>query len=101
MRLMLTLMFLCSLAFSQLMGIVAFTGSMYPTFRGGEHVVLEPANRASVGDIIVFQNGNHLVMHRVIFEFNGCHITKGDGEWLPDWGCADILYKVEDQNSLV
>ncbi len=101
MRLLLSLMLVCSLAFSQLMGVVAFTGSMYPTYKGGEYVNLEPADKADVGDVVVFQQKEHLIMHRVIFEYEGCYITKGDDSWLPDWGCADVLYKVEGQNSVV
>jgi len=98
---MITLMLLCSLAFSQLSGIIAFTGSMYPTFKGGEHVLLEPVDKAAIGDIVVFERNEELIVHRVLFQMAGCYITKGDNEWLPDWGCADIMYKVEDQNSVV
>lgn len=77
-----------------LMGIVSNTGSMRPTYYGGEHVMLEPADSAEVGDIIVFQRDNKLIIHRVIFEFEGCYITKGDATFIPDWGCSDPKYKV-------
>jgi len=77
-----------------LMGIVAHTGSMRPTYKGGEQVLMEPASSAEVGDIIVFERESKLVMHRVIFEFRGCYITKGDASLLPDWGCSDPKYRV-------
>ncbi|MBN1170312.1 S26 family signal peptidase [Candidatus Micrarchaeota archaeon] len=77
-----------------LMGVVGNTGSMIPTYRGGEKVLLMPTAYANPGDIIVFEKNDSLIIHRVIFEFRGCYITKGDATWLPDWGCAQPKYVV-------
>jgi signal peptidase I len=77
-----------------LIGVIGYTGSMVPTYSGGEEVLLIQTNNADIGDVIVFEKDDRLVVHRVIFEFNGCYITKGDAVWLPDWGCSIPRYVV-------
>jgi len=74
-------------------GLILTTGSMEPTFYGGETVQLIEANTANIGDLVVFKRNDDYVMHRLILEINGCKITKGDSWWvLPDLGCKEIVY---------
>ncbi len=94
-RALFSLLLLLGMASATLfLGVVSDTGSMRPTYKGGEEVLLKPAQSAEIGDIIVFSNGSRLIMHRVIFKFEGCYITKGDAVLFPDWGCAEPEYLV-------
>ena len=91
------LFLLLALSLSQatlLMGVIGDTGSMVPTYKGGEEVLLMSTDHANTGDVIVFERNDSLIVHRVVFEFYGCYITKGDATWLPDLGCAQPKYVV-------
>ena len=56
------------------------SGSMEPTLVTGEIVLINTNNlNIKTGDIIAFQSGDHVVIHRIEEEMpNGAYITKGD-----------------------
>ena len=94
-RLFLSVLLLASFSSGTLlMGVIGDTGSMVPTYNGGEKVLLMTTNHAETGDVIVFERNGSLIVHRVVFEFYGCYVTKGDATWMPDFGCQEPKYKV-------
>ena len=65
---------------------VVLTGSMEPTLRVNDLVVVKRADEYNVGDIVVFQQGNQLIIHRII-EKNDEEAkitTKGDANNIDD-----------------
>ncbi|MEW6386196.1 MAG: S24/S26 family peptidase [Thermodesulfobacteriota bacterium] len=52
--------------------------SMAPRLRPGDCVQIAPGERCRLGDIVLVDQGDHLVMHRVIARSKGRIITKGD-----------------------
>jgi len=57
---------------------VVLSGSMEPEFSRGDLIIIRETERFEVDDIVVFQDGNNLVVHRII-EINGQAVTtKGD-----------------------
>ena len=65
---------------------VVLTGSMEPTLEPNDLVVIKRAGSYSVGDIVVFQDGSSLVIHRIIEadEAEGTVVTKGDANSADD-----------------
>jgi len=53
-------------------------GSMIPFLRQGDTVSICPGKSCRPGDIILWQAGDALVLHRVVVKKNGWLITKGD-----------------------
>jgi hypothetical protein len=53
-------------------------GSMAPCLRAGDIVHICPGKSCQVGDIILWQQGDGLFLHRVVAKKNACVITKGD-----------------------
>ncbi len=53
-------------------------GSMAPCLRAGDIVHICPGKNCQIGDIILWQQGDGLFLHRVLAKKNGCVITKGD-----------------------
>jgi signal peptidase I len=71
------------------------TGSMRPAITGNLLIVV-PAEDVQVGDIVVYQNGNKLIAHRVVDisrTSNGIsYLLKGDANVFDDgWQPADAL----------
>ena len=65
---------------------VVLTGSMEPTLSVNDLVVVTKTDNIEVGDIVVFQQGNDLIIHRVI-EINveeNRIVTKGDANNVDD-----------------
>ena len=65
---------------------VVLTGSMEPTLRVNDLVVVKRTDEYNVGDIVVFQQGNQLIIHRII-EKNDEEAkitTKGDANNIDD-----------------
>lgn len=65
---------------------VVLTGSMEPTLKANDFVIVKAADEYQVGDIVVFQQGNDLIIHRII-EIDGEHgriTTKGDANNVDD-----------------
>lgn len=60
------------------------SGSMEPTFSKGDLLVVKDTYKFAKGDIVVYQEGTYLVVHRVV-EINGQElITKGDANPVAD-----------------
>jgi hypothetical protein len=53
-------------------------GSMIPWLRQGDTVTVKPGRRYRLGDIILWQQGEAFIMHRVVARSGGGIITKGD-----------------------
>jgi hypothetical protein len=62
-------------------GLLPVSGrSMRPTFEEAARVWMEPANDARFGDLLVYSNGEFLIVHRVVAVHAGpLYRTKGDG----------------------
>ncbi|MFC1582672.1 helix-turn-helix transcriptional regulator [Planctomycetota bacterium] len=57
--------------------------SMHPLLPEGSTVAVCPG-RPRLGDIAVFCRGSDLIIHRVVFKWNGRLITMGDNSPVPD-----------------
>ena len=65
---------------------IVLTGSMEPTLNVNDLVIVTKADNIEIGDIVVFQQGNDLIIHRVIeknVEENRI-VTKGDANNVDD-----------------
>ena len=62
-------------------GRIPTTGrSMRPTFEDAAHVFMDSPGRIRFGDVLVYTNGEFLVVHRVVWVHRGRRYrTKGDG----------------------
>ena len=58
---------------------VVLTGSMEPTIGVNDLIIVEKTNDYIVGDIVVYQTGNILVVHRIVSINGEVVITSGDG----------------------
>ncbi len=54
------------------------SGSMSPTLNVGDMVIYQVQDQYAVDDIIIFQQGDYFVTHRIVGEDDGWFITKGD-----------------------
>lgn len=63
---------------------MVLSGSMEPTFFTGDLIVVEKCETVAVDDIVVYQDGASLVVHRVIALKDGTVITKGDANNVAD-----------------
>lgn len=57
---------------------VVLSGSMEPTFSAGDLILVREADEYEVGDIVVYQDGNSLVVHRIVETDGDTVITRGD-----------------------
>ena len=63
---------------------VVLSGSMEPTYSAGDLLIVKKADHYQTGDIVVYQNGRSLVVHRII-DMNGETVTtQGDANNAPD-----------------
>ena len=53
-------------------------GSMVPFLRAGDIVTVAPDRECRVGDIVLWQAGEALVLHRVVIKKDGRIVSKGD-----------------------
>ena len=53
-------------------------GSMAPFLRSGDIVNICPGESCRAGDVVLWQAGDALILHRVVAKQNGRIITKGD-----------------------
>ena len=60
------------------------TGSMEPTFSPGTLLLVKETNSIEKGDIVVYQSGQSLVVHRVRALDGDLIITQGDANNAPD-----------------
>lgn len=63
---------------------VVLSGSMEETLHVNDLVVVQQTRNVEVGDIIVFQSGTDLIIHRVIGISDGEITTQGDANNWPD-----------------
>lgn len=63
---------------------LVLTGSMEPTFRADDLIFVKEADTFEVGDIVVYQSGSLLVVHRIVEITEDGIITKGDANNAPD-----------------
>ena len=64
--------------------IAILSNSMNPTFNRGDVVIYKSNASISPGDIIVFQNGSQIIVHRLI-SINEYYVTKGDANNIIDY----------------
>ena len=57
---------------------VVLSGSMEPTIMTDELILVREADSYAVGDVVVFQNGRMLVVHRIVAIDGESVITRGD-----------------------
>jgi len=63
---------------------VVLSGSMEPTLSVGDLIIVSEARPYGENDIVVFQSGNSLVVHRIIEIEGESVITQGDANNTPD-----------------
>lgn len=63
---------------------IVLSGSMEPTFSAGDLIVVKETDTVAVDDIVVYQDGGSLVVHRVIDMADGSITTQGDANNAPD-----------------
>ena len=74
------------LFFSSIYSGVVVSGSMEPEIEGGDIVIADGNEPAEVGDVILFEQGEDTIIHRVIGVTNNGYITQGDANQFPDQG---------------
>lgn len=60
------------------------SGSMEPTFSEGTILLVKKTQKVKIGDIIVYQSGSELVVHRVMDIKEDIIFTKGDANLVAD-----------------
>ena len=70
---------------------VVLTGSMEPTLKPNDLVVIVKANEYEVGDIVVYQKDNELIIHRIVMISGDQVVTQGDNN-----NTADEPFPTED-----
>ena len=61
------------------------SGSMEPTLDTGDVAICKAQDEYSVGDAVLFEEGTHLVLHRIVdIADDGSFITKGDANNVKD-----------------
>lgn len=63
---------------------VVLSGSMEPVYSPGDLLVVKKADHYQIGDIVVYQTGQNLVVHRIIDQNGTMVTTQGDANNAPD-----------------
>ena len=63
---------------------VVLSGSMEPEFSAGDLIFVQKADRYDLKDIVVFQDGRSLVVHRIVQIDGEMVTTQGDANNAPD-----------------
>ncbi len=63
---------------------VVLSGSMEPTLGTHDLIIVRETGSYEVGDIVVYQSGNTLIVHRVIAKDGETVVTQGDANNLAD-----------------
>lgn len=63
---------------------IVLSGSMEPELSVNDLIFIKPADEYFVGDVVVFQDGYSLVVHRIIEIDGDLIITQGDANNTPD-----------------
>lgn len=58
--------------------LIVLTGSMEPTIKAGEVIVIHEEDEYEIGDILTYREGNILVTHRIIDKTETTYTTRGD-----------------------
>ena len=74
---------------------VVLSGSMEPKLSKGDLIIVKETNSYDCEDIVVFQDGNSLVVHRIIEKADEEVITKGDANNTDDGAIAISRIKGE------
>lgn len=74
---------------------VVLSGSMEPELSKGDLIIVKETNSYNCEDIVVFQDGNSLVVHRIIEKSDEEVITKGDANNTDDGAIAISRIKGE------
>lgn len=77
--------------------------SMTPFIKPKDKVLVAPKKRYKFGDVIVFQNGSRLIIHRILVRGNKKIFTKGDHNFQGDGWVKkkDVLGRVESINGIL
>ncbi len=75
---------------------VVLSGSMEPEFSKGDLIIVEDTAEFDLNDIVVFESGNSLVVHRIVGIGGEEVVTKGDANNVADEPITrgDVLGKV-------
>lgn len=65
-------------------GAVVLSGSMEPTLSVGDFVLIKAEDSYAVDDIVVYQSGSGLVIHRIMHTDGQTLITRGDANNVDD-----------------
>ena len=63
---------------------VVLSGSMEPTLEVDDLIIVKQKNDVDVGDVVVYQSGRSLVVHRIVRFDDDMVITKGDANGAED-----------------
>ncbi len=63
---------------------VVLSGSMTPALNVNDLVLVREKKQYETGDIVVYQSGYDLIVHRIIAQEDGLITTKGDANRMPD-----------------
>ena len=63
---------------------VVLSGSMEPTLSVDDLVIVRAAEDYAVGDVVVYQSGHSLVIHRIVALEGDCVVTRGDANNMED-----------------
>ncbi len=72
---------------------LVMSGSMAPTLEGHELVIVREAEEYAIGDIVIYQSGDSLVIHKIIDIRGDMVTTKGDANNIPDEPIRDVYIK--------
>lgn len=74
---------------------VVLSGSMEPTLKTNDMIIVRETGSYEVGDIVVYQSGNTLIVHRVIAKDGETVTTQGDANNVADDPIAVSVIKGE------
>ena len=58
--------------------LIVLTGSMEPTIKAGEVIIIQEQDEYEIGDILTYREGNILVTHRIVNKTETTYTTRGD-----------------------
>lgn len=63
---------------------VVLSGSMEPTLKTNDVIIIRETDHYEVGDIVVYQSGHTLIVHRIIAKDGETAVTQGDANNVAD-----------------
>lgn len=72
---------------------VVLSGSMEPTFSKDDLIIVKKKDSFDIGDIVVYQSNDSLVVHRVVSMDGDMVVTKGDANNIEDASFDKIAIK--------